>query len=424
MSLPYRFAVLSYSPQIKQLLREFSASDEYALTYAPLQYKKPGMGAAELLAKGYDVVLVYSSYSFAVLDHVGYEAVDIHKTDMDRIKAVLEARNIATRVGIPVHERENVDLPLLERLCDVRLLRITYDTLEQLQQGVTSAIDEGVKVFVGGGIAASVCQACHVECVPIFPDRYSFGEAVAKAVSIARVKRQERTKHEQLVAIFKLFEEGVVYVDNEKNCVYSNSMAHKLLNIDKTGVAADGEITRHSDTLFLDDVLGSGAPRTEQLVSFHKKQLVVSTLPVTIHSNKQGAVAFLRDVASVHDFAGRIRATQRQQGGFIAHHTVRDLKGRAADMERLRHRILLYAPHDAPVLIHGETGTGKDLAAQSLQRQRPPHRALCGHQLRGPARLAAGKRTVRLRGRSLYRGQKRRQAGRVRAGPHRHPVSG
>lgn len=365
MSLPYRFAVLSYSPQIKQLLREFSASDEYSLTYAPLQYKKPGMGAVELLTKGYDVVLVYSSYSFAVVDHVGYEAVDIHKTDMDRIKALLEARNIATRVGFPVHERENVDLSLLERLCDVRLFHITYDTPDQIERGVQTAIDRGIRVFAGGGLVMSVCRARRVECVPIFPDRYNFGEAVAKAVSIARVKRQERTRHEQLVAIFKLFGEGVVYVDNEKNCVYSNGMAHQLLHIDKAG-AADGEAIRHSGALFLDEVLGTGAPRTEQLVSVHKKQLVVSTLPVTIHSNKQGAVAFLRDVASVHDFAGRIRATQRQQGGFVAHHTVRNLKGRTAGMERLRRRILLYAPHEAPVLIHGETGTGKDLAAQSL----------------------------------------------------------
>ena len=35
-------------------------------------------------------------------------------------------------------------------------------------------------------------------------------------------------------------------------------------------------------------------------------------------------------------------------------------------MEQLRDRIRLYAPHNTPVLIHGETGTGKELVAQAL----------------------------------------------------------
>ena len=47
------------------------------------------------------------------------------------------------------------------------------------------------------------------------------------------------------------------------------------------------------------------------------------------------------------------------------------LLGRSAAMERLRGQILSFAPADAPVLITGETGTGKELVARALHGSGP-----------------------------------------------------
>ncbi|PTU31698.1 propionate catabolism operon regulatory protein PrpR [Stenotrophobium rhamnosiphilum] len=59
------------------------------------------------------------------------------------------------------------------------------------------------------------------------------------------------------------------------------------------------------------------------------------------------------------------RATQRRAP--TAHrYSVTDLIGHSAQMRQLRERIGLYGASDATVLISGATGTGKELAAQSL----------------------------------------------------------
>ena len=59
------------------------------------------------------------------------------------------------------------------------------------------------------------------------------------------------------------------------------------------------------------------------------------------------------------------RNTQRR--GPAAHrYSVTDLIGHSAQMRQLRERIGLYGASDATVLISGATGTGKELAAQSL----------------------------------------------------------
>jgi len=66
-----------------------------------------------------------------------------------------------------------------------------------------------------------------------------------------------------------------------------------------------------------------------------------------------------------------------------AKHGLNDLRGDSAEMQSVRHSIELFAKSPATVLIQGETGTGKELAAQAIhresQRTRQPFVAInCG----------------------------------------------
>ena len=50
-------------------------------------------------------------------------------------------------------------------------------------------------------------------------------------------------------------------------------------------------------------------------------------------------------------------------------HNLKDLRGASAPMQAVRQAVALYARSPATVLIEGETGTGKELAAQALHQQ-------------------------------------------------------
>ena len=70
--------------------------------------------------------------------------------------------------------------------------------------------------------------------------------------------------------------------------------------------------------------------------------------------------------------------------------------GQAPAFVRILHKIELYGPTDAPVLITGETGTGKEIVARALhecsQRRQKPFVA---GELRCPLRGTPGVRTLR-----------------------------
>ena len=54
-----------------------------------------------------------------------------------------------------------------------------------------------------------------------------------------------------------------------------------------------------------------------------------------------------------------------------ARHGINDLRGDSNAMEAVRQSVVLYAKSPATVLIQGETGTGKELAAQAIHREGP-----------------------------------------------------
>jgi propionate catabolism operon transcriptional regulator len=54
-----------------------------------------------------------------------------------------------------------------------------------------------------------------------------------------------------------------------------------------------------------------------------------------------------------------------------ARHGLADLRGESAAMEKVRQAVVLYARSNATVLIQGETGSGKELAAQAIHRTAP-----------------------------------------------------
>jgi len=369
MQSPYKIAVLSYLEELEKIIHSFAFKREYQLDFFLIQYGKKDLGTQDLLDRGYDVVLIHSAFARIAVESHAYSVIPIPKTDTDVIRVLLNARKFSSKILMPLEQTEDLDIKLFEKLCDVEITVLRYASIEELQKKLLVALKGEGNVVVGGGFSEKmVMQFKNSTHFPVTPNTSSFNAALKHAQIVCRAKRNAQRKLEELISIFKVFEDGILYINEFYECVYMNNSARIFLNLK---ASANG-IEKYHELLKIKKVITSGEPQKENIITINKRKLISNILPVSTSKNF-GAVVILRDIHSLHDFTIRLRASEQKVHGFNAHVSVDDIKGQSAEIIKLKKMINTYASHDSPVLIHGETGTGKDMAAQAIHLSSKRH---------------------------------------------------
>ncbi len=111
----------------------------------------------------------------------------------------------------------------------------------------------------------------------------------------------------------------------------------------------------------------SGAGIETDCINRHRRKIPVRITPVRVADGNNRPVCVLdvvEDLTALREIEARLsQATGQGQ-----------IVGRSPAMEKLLRLVPVIAQHDSPVLITGETGTGKDLLAESVHKASPRSR--------------------------------------------------
>ena len=87
---------------------------------------------------------------------------------------------------------------------------------------------------------------------------------------------------------------------------------------------------------------------------------------------------------------------------YRSEHNFEDIVGKSDALRKVLEQVAIVAPTDSTVLLHGETGTGKELVARAIHNLSPrKDRNFRATELRGDSFRPAGERAVRPRERAL-----------------------
>ena len=115
----------------------------------------------------------------------------------------------------------------------------------------------------------------------------------------------------------------------------------------------------------LPDVLESGEKQLDQIMQIHQTLCNTNRIPILVDGQRRGVVATFQDVKQLQNSEQKIRLKLHEKG-LVAKYAFNDILG---DSPAIRSTIQIarsYAASRASVLILGETGTGKELFAQSI----------------------------------------------------------
>ncbi|KMY55485.1 ATPase AAA [Bacillus sp. FJAT-27231] len=200
------------------------------------------------------------------------------------------------------------------------------------------------------------------------------------------------TKEMKMIqAILGTIDEGIHAVDANGITIFYNHVAAKHDNVEREEVLGKHLLeafpSLSSATSTLIKVIQTGEPIYNQHQSYYNLRgtlidMVNTTLPIKVDGELVGAVEIAKDLTKVKqlsekliDLQARVETGQRQkktsnsQTG--AKYQVTDIITNDPALEQLKKKALKVALTSSPILIYGETGTGKELLVQSIHNASP-----------------------------------------------------
>jgi TyrR family helix-turn-helix protein len=183
---------------------------------------------------------------------------------------------------------------------------------------------------------------------------------------------ESRERH--LKALLDKIPDPIIDIDENGMILAINQACEKLLR-------QSGSVKKNSPNTLSDIKGGSAAKifnvditlplvdrKSSQAIEINGKTYIAEISPVLNQENNSGAVITLKSMGSLGQQISILQPRDEQGLGNIL--------GKSANIQLLKEQIKRFAELDLPVLINGETGTGKELVARALHNS--------GHRSQGP----------------------------------------
>ena len=327
----------------------------------PLARRLEGQGAEVFVARGGTTMLLRK-------EGIKTPIVEIHLTSADIVQALAKAKSKARSdsPAIAVVAFPNMIQNLLDFLPFLNL-NLTCHRLaseEDAPRLVEEAIGDGAQVLLGGAITVKIARDRGLPTVLLGSGETSIRLALEEAQRIVYARRIEVQRSNELKAMLEYAYEGIIAINSEGRVTIFNPVAQSVTGIrqeEALGSPADQVIPLISFT----DVLQSGNQDIGEIVDFGHSKVMVNRIPIRVGGEVVGAVATFQDVTKIQSMEERIRREIYSQG-HVAKFSFGDICGSSPSLMEAIGVARQYARVDSTVLIHGETGVGKELFAQSI----------------------------------------------------------
>ncbi len=299
------------------------------------------------------------------------QVINIGTQLSDYIPIMEEAMKIKGKVAFFDYNSIRGDVEAMCFLLRIDALFYTFNNYEECQKRVKQAIENGAVLGVGGADSGRYAQEFGLPHLVVESSEQALLDGIARAQQVLRITKEEQQKNldlrvrlERYKMVMNYTHDAILAVDEKGNVDVLNCRAEKFLRTSPR-LAIGKPIKSIFPDSHMCSVLESGQKDLDQLINLHGTMVTTNRVPIVVDGKIKGAVATFQDIKTLQDSEKKIRLKLHEKG-LTAKYTFSDIKGHSVTMQKCISLAKRYAKSNSTILIHGETGTGKELFAQSI----------------------------------------------------------
>lgn len=319
--------------------------------------------AKKLEAEGYDVIIARGGTEIILkTSNLTTPIVGVPITPIDIHRTLKEVSITGMNICFVIFENMLAAVKQYEEITNTLYPKYIVKDEKEVKDTINEIGNGKVDVVIGGGIIVKFAREIGIRPLVIKTGKEAFLSAILEAKRLAKATRQEKERNEKLRAILTYSHNGIISI-NEKGYIDGFNMAsERLLEMKRKDV-----IGRRINDVF--EELGKDmlSPNEEKdtIKIINKKRFLFSKIPIEIKNKVVGNVAIFEDVTRIQEMEEKIRRETISTGHY-AKYTFEDIVGDSEEIKEIIRIGKEYSVVDSTVLIEGETGTGKEIMAQSI----------------------------------------------------------
>lgn len=230
---------------------------------------------------------------------------------------------------------------------------------------LADAVREQVDVVLGDAVTVRLAREMGICGLLITSGHEAVHEALGEASRLLGALRAEKQRAAQLKAILDSSHDAVVAVGSDGRVAAFNRGAAQLF-----GVSQEASVLGRPASEVLPGAVATALlPGSEsiqgQVQRVGNTTVLINKVKIEAEDADDGFVATLRDVSELQTAEQKVRRAMHASG-LTARHHLQDLTSVSEAMRRTIDMARRYALSDSTILIHGETGVGKEMFAQGI----------------------------------------------------------
>jgi len=332
--------------------------------------------AVELEEQGaIDVVISRGGTAIAIKKKVtNLPVVEVQVSGFDLIRVLHQARQETNKVAIVGFYPFTYGIKDLGDIMNVNLKILTlnenwYEHPLYIEKKLKEIKMQGYNWIVGDNISVKVAKQLGMNALLIKSGKEALMQSILEAERVAEVRKKELEKSKRIESIIDFAYEGIITVDQNGIIDTFNPQAVKIFEREAYKIIGKN-INKIFPEFNFSKITKIGQKIEGKIWTVGDIKIVANIIPIKINNEIVRTVVTFQNVSQVQKIEQKIREKLYLKGN-VAENTFSDIIGQSQIFRNLKEEAKNYAQIDSPVLLYGETGTGKELFAQAIHNYSP-----------------------------------------------------